>query len=296
MRTNTLFYIFREALVSMVRNSWMTLASMAIVAVSLIILGSSVLLVINADHLTQRLESELEISVFLQEDLDTTEAGEVGRQIKNTAGVAEVVFVSKEQALEEMKESFGNHSELLENLEKNPLPDAYRIRVNDANQVPVLAGHFEKLPGVELVRYGQGLVERLLAVTHWVRVITLGLMGMLGIAAIFLIATTIRMSLFARRREIGIMKLLGATNWYIRAPFMIEGMFIGLIGALVAVAAVYSAYSFLVNRLTDSIPFVSLVTGGDVLNTIFGLFIGSGVLIGALGSVISIRKFLAEKK
>ncbi len=292
MRVSSFVYCWREALLSLVRNSWMTLASIAIVTISLIILGSSVLLVYNADYLADNLESKLEISVFLEEDIEADEITEIGKKIRAMPGVAEQQFVSKDAALQSMKESFGDNKGVLDNLPENPLSDAYRVKAVDANQVPTIAKNLEKLAGVETVRYGKGTVEKLLLITHWVRIISFGLMLVLGIAAVFLIATTIRMSVFARRNEISIMKYLGATNWYVRAPFLIEGMLLGLIGAAIAVAVVHFGYMALVNQLAANIPFLNVVTEAEVLPAVVGMLLGLGVLIGALGSIVSVRRFL----
>ena len=289
---NTTLYACREAMVSLVRNAWMAVAVIFVVAVSLIILGASVLLMLNADYLTGSLESDVEISVFLQTDLEKDDVIEIGKRIEATSGLIEVEYISKEKALQQMKESFGNKAEVLNDLEKNPLPDAYRIKVEDVDQIQVLASSFEKIPGVETVRYGQGLLEKLLAVTHWVRLLSMVMMVALGVAAVFLIATTIRMSVLTRRNEIGIMKLLGATNWYIRVPFLVEGVVLGLTGAVLAVVVVNLGYMALLEQLETSVPFITLVSGTEVLTNVLGILLGLGVLIGALGSLISIHRFL----
>ena len=289
---NTTLYACREAMVSLVRNAWMAVAVIFVVAVSLIILGASVLLMLNADYLTGSLESDVEISVFLQTDLEKDDVIEIGKRIEATSGLIEVEYIPKEKALQQMKESFGNKAEVLNDLEKNPLPDAYRIKVEDVDQIQVLASSFEKIPGVETVRYGQGLLEKLLAVTHWVRLLSMVMMVALGVAAVFLIATTIRMSVLTRRNEIGIMKLLGATNWYIRVPFLVEGVVLGLTGAVLAVVVVNLGYMALLEQLETSVPFITLVSGTEVLTNVLGILLGLGVLIGALGSLISIHRFL----
>lgn len=289
---NSMFYSLREAFVSLVRNGWLTLASVSIVFVSLVILGGSVLLMLNADHLAQRLESEVEISVFIEEDTKRAVVSQMEKQIKATAGVDSATFVSKEQSLREMQASFGDQRELLDNLEKNPLNDTYRIKAAEASLVPALAQSFEKLAGVEKVRYGQGLLEKLLNVTHYVRISSLGVMAVLGAATVFIIATTIRISVFSRRQEINIMKYLGATNWFVRAPFLIEGLVLGLVGALLAVAVVNYGYLALIKQLQGSIPFITLVSSGEVLNTLLMVLLGIGALIGIFGSAISIRRFL----
>ncbi|MEG6615137.1 permease-like cell division protein FtsX [Peptococcaceae bacterium 1198_IL3148] len=292
MKFSTPFYSLRDALISLVRNGWLTVASIAIVAVSLIILGGSVLLVINSDYLTNKLESNVEISVFIAEETTSKEVSQLGKDIRATAGVEEVKFISKEQALKDMKESFGDQGDILDNLEKNPLNDTYRIKAKDANQVPALAEKFEQMPNVELVRYGKGLVEKLLVITDWVRTASLAVMIILAVAAVFLIATTIRMSVFARRREISIMKYLGATNWFVRAPFLIEGLILGLLGALMAVLVVNLGYTTLIKQLEVSVPFISLVSSGEVLTMLLGVLLGLGVAIGVFGSLVSIHRFL----
>ncbi|MTI80535.1 MAG: ABC transporter permease [Firmicutes bacterium] len=296
LRFSTPINSVREALIGLLRNGWMTLASVSIVAVSLIILGGSVLLVMNADYLAERLESKLEISVFLQEDLEYNQVKEVGNEISATTGVAELKYVSRETALQEMKQSFGSRGEILENLEENPFPDAYRIKAEKADQVVPLAKSFEQLEGVETVRYGKGVVEKLLSITHWLRLSSMTLLGILGVAAIFLIATSIRMSVFARRREIAIMKMLGATNWYIRMPFLLEGLIMGVLGSLLAIAVVNLSYAALVNKLGTSLSFITLVTGQQVLTNILVVLLGLGLFIGVFGSLISIHRFLKDEK
>lgn len=290
---NTLRYFFREAFTSLIRNSWLSLSSIGIVTVSLIILGVSLLLAVNAEKLTQSVESSVEITAFLEENVGRVDRDRIAEEIKSSPEVADLEFVSKEQALKEMKESFGERSEILESLEEtNPLPDAFRIKTHQAAAVPAVARKIEQIKGVEQVRYGQGVVEKLLNVTRWIRYVSAVAVTLLTLAAGFLIATTIRMSVFARRREIGIMKILGATNWFVRFPFVLEGIVLGLTGGLLAVLAVDLAYLSLINKLKISLPFIQLVSEPRVILTILGGMVGLGVMIGALGSWFSLRKFL----
>ncbi|MGB9803732.1 permease-like cell division protein FtsX [Desulfofundulus sp.] len=293
MKIRTLVYYFREAFLSIIRNSWLSLAAVGTVAISLLILGCSLLLVVNTDRLADHLESSLEISAFLKDGLKDDEIRELNEKIRLLPGVVQVRFISKEQALEEMRRSFGPRKEILDGLEgDNPLPDTFRIKTRQAGQVVEVAGKVASLDGVEDVRYGQGVVERLVVVTHWVRLAGLGAVLLVGAAAVFLISTTIRLSVFARRREIGIMKYLGATNWFVRFPFLIEGMVLGLLGSLLAAALVYAGYVSLVENLARVMPFVPLVSGGQVLYSLLGSMVGLGLFIGALGSTISIHRFL----
>jgi len=290
---NTIKYFFREAFTSLVRNSWLSISSVGIVTVSLIILGASLLLVVNAEKLAKSVESSVEITAFLEENVGRVDRDKIEEQIKSNPEVDTVEFVSREQALQEMKEGFGDRADILESLEEsNPLPDAFRVKTKQASAVPATAKKIEGLAGVEQVRYGQGVVEKLLSVTRWVRYASLATLTLLTLSAGFLIATTIRMSVFARRREIGIMKILGATNWFVRFPFILEGIVLGLTGGLLAILVVDLGYLSLINKLKISLPFIQLVNEPRIILYILGSMMGLGVLIGALGSWFSLRKFL----
>lgn len=293
MMFNTIKYYFREAATSLIRNSWLSIASVGTIIISLLILGCSLLLVLNVRQVASDVESSLEITVFLEEGLEQDRLDEMEEEIKFVPGVAQVKFVTKEQALEDLKESFGDRAELLSGLEEdNPLPNSYVVKTREAAQVPVAARQLEELEGVEQVRYGQGVVENLLALTHWVRIWGSLALLVLGVAAVLLIATTIRMSVFARRREIGIMKMLGATNTFVRMPFMLEGMIIGLTGGLIAALLINFGYLSLLNKVMFSLPFIQLVDDPNTIYQILGGLLGAGFVIGALGSAISLRRFL----
>ncbi|WP_072916071.1 permease-like cell division protein FtsX [Desulforamulus aeronauticus] len=293
MNLNSIKYFFKEAFTSLVRNSWLSVSSIGIVTVSLIILGASLLLVVNAEKLAQSVESSVEITAFLKEDVGKVERDRIKDKIKENSAVSTIEFISKEQALKDMKQSFGERSDILESLEdSNPLPDAFRIKTKTAEAVPAAARALEKINGIEQVRYGQGVVEKLLNVTKWVRLASIVTLGLLTLAAVFLIATTIRMSVFARRREIGIMKVLGATNWFVRFPFMLEGIVLGLTGGLLAILVVDLGYLSLMQKVKVSLPFIQLVNESQVILSILGSMIGLGIFIGALGSWFSLRRFL----
>jgi cell division transport system permease protein len=293
MRLNTFIYYFREAFHSILRNSWLSVASIGVVAVSLLILGSSLLLVLNANNIADNLESSVEISVFLKDETTPEEVEELEDTLGALPGVAELKFVSKQEALEEMQDNFGEQRDVLAGLEeKNPLPDTFRVKTQTVEQVVPLAREMAAYPQVDQVRYGQGVVEKLLELSRWVRTAGLVTMVLLAIAAIFLIATTIRLSVFARRKEIGIMKFLGATNWFVRFPFLLEGMFLGLDGALLAVGAVYYGYLSLIRSIQISLPFMQLVTDRSLLMPMLEGLLVLGLAFGAVGSLISLRKFL----
>ncbi|OPY58074.1 MAG: Cell division protein FtsX [Pelotomaculum sp. PtaU1.Bin035] len=293
MRLRTVRYYFCETIQSILRNSWLSVASVGVVAVSLMILGSSLLLVINASNMAANLESSVEMSLFLKDKSTSAQIKDLEDKLKAMPDVAQVEFVSKQRALEEMKKNFGDKKDILAGLEeKNPLPDAFRIKTRTVEQVAPLARQLEGLAQVDQVRYGQGVVEKMLAFSRWIRVAGLVTMVLLGVAAVFLIATTIRLSVFSRRKEIGIMKFIGATNWFVRFPFLLEGMFLGLAGSLLAVAAIYFGYFTLIGNIQVSLPFMQLVSDRDLIITLMERLLLLGLVIGAAGSMISMRKFL----
>ncbi|MDQ7790042.1 MAG: permease-like cell division protein FtsX [Clostridia bacterium] len=288
---NSLRYCLRQTLLSIVRNFWLATASAAMITVSLLILGSFGLIALNAGQFLQQVESEIEINVFLQ---DVAPVNDLGREIRALTGVERVTYVSKEQALEEMRESLGERRDILTGLENdNPLPASYRVRTSNAEVVPAVARAIEKMHGVDKVRYGQGYVEKLILITRWVNVAALFAAGLLALAAIFLIMTTIRMSVMARRDEVEIMKYMGASNWFVRFPFLLEGMAVGYLGSKVAVLILGFGYYYLLLQVDQvSLFFVQLVTDQQTLGMLFGALFALGVLIGGLAGSISIRKFL----
>ncbi len=293
MNLNVFKYYFREAGASLLRNSWLSIASIGTIIISLLILGSSILLILNVRYIASTVESSLEITVFLEDSLEQDRRERMEEEIYFIPGVTTVHFVSRAQALDELRTSFGERADILSGLEEdNPLPDSFRVKTKEAETVPAAAQQLAELSGVEQVRYGQGVVEKLLALTHWVRIWGSITMGVLGFAAIFLIATTIRMSVFSRRREIGIMKMLGATNFFVRMPFMLEGMFLGLGGGLVAALMINFGYLSLLSKVIVTLPFIQLISDPTSLYQVLGGLLGLGFAIGALGSAISLHRFL----
>jgi cell division transport system permease protein len=261
--------------------------------VSLVILGLSAFFLINASNLAKTFESELEIAVFLQKSMTTQQIQDMQAEIEKLPGVASITFVSKEQALTEMSQTMGSEQgNIIANLGgTNPLPDKFTIKVKEAQDVPDMAKQLE-LSGVEKVRYGQGFVEKLLKFTEWLRWVGIGVIVAFAIASIVLISINIKMNVFSRRREIQIMKLVGASNSFVRWPFFTEGLILGLIGGGLAALIVGFAYQWLVLYIRATLTFLPVVHNNLIFwQVIFGLFL-SGMAIGAIGSAISLRKFL----
>lgn len=290
---NTLRYILRETLNSVKRNPWLSVASILTVMVSLVILGFSTFFLINASNLAKTFESQLEIAVFLQTSMTTQQIQEMQSEIERLPEVASVEFVSKEQALAEMSQTLGGDNDnIIANLGgTNPLPDKFTVKVKEAQDVPNLAERLQ-LPGVENVRYGQGFVEKLLKFTEWLRWVGVAVIVAFAAASIVLISINIKMNVFSRRREIQIMKLVGASNGFIRWPFFTEGLILGLIGGGLAALIVGFAYQWLVLYLRTTLTFLPVVHSDLIFwQVTIGLFL-SGMAIGAIASSISLRKFL----
>lgn len=287
-------YIFRETFNSMRRNPWLSIASVITVMVSLVILGYSVFFLANAANMAKSFESELEIATFVQISATPSEVQALKSKIEELSGVASVTLVTKEQALEDFGKTMGGQqNDLLADLGgTNPFPDKLTVKATDPQNVVALAKSVEALPGVESVRYGQGFVDQLLKFTRWLRWIGFGVVGAFGVAAIVLISINVKMNVFSRRREIQIMKLVGASNSFIRWPFLIEGLALGLVGGALAAIIVGIGYNWLTIYVRSTLTFLPVVQNDGLFIQVSGGLLLAGMAMGAIGSGFSLQKFL----
>ncbi|MDH7577960.1 MAG: permease-like cell division protein FtsX [Bacillota bacterium] len=293
MRLRVAIYIIQEAFRSLRRNGWLNFAAAGTTAVSLFVLGISILLVVNTNYISKTVESNVEIMVYLEEGLKEEGARALRTQIVQIPGVKETRYISREEALASLERQFGKGSRLRESLGgTNPLPDAYKVRTDEPRRVIAVANAINQLAGVEKVRYGQEVVEKLFQLTAWVRRVSIAIMGLLGLCAIFLIATTIRLTMYARRREISIMKYVGATDWFVRWPFLLEGVILGGAGALTAIGILYFSYGTLVSKIQAALTFLPLVKEGSLLLQLFEGLLTAGIGLGLIGSYISVHRYL----
>ncbi|TYP57796.1 permease-like cell division protein FtsX [Thermosediminibacter litoriperuensis] len=288
MKFRTIRYFFKEAFANLLRNGWMSLASVGAVASALIIFGSFLMISINFDHVAKDVESQVEITAYLKDSVNQLEINQIEYQIKSITGVKEVTFISKEQALEEFKKQVGE--ELLEGIE-NPLPHSFRIKVESPQEVADVAYRIQGIAGVEEVKYGKGVVEKLFNITYWMRLLGLAIMAIFAVISVFIISNTIRITVFARRREINIMKYIGATDWFVRWPFLIEGMLLGFAGSLIAMTFLIIGYNYLYDTVKLNIPMISLLPIEEFYDYSLGL-LAMGTFLGAFGSGFSIKRFL----
>ena len=292
MRPGSIIYFLREAFKSLSRNRLLSFATISTVAISILILGFAVLLTINAGALMNYLESDVEIVAFLEKDLTKSQISDVKRDLTAITGVKSVNFVSREKALDKLQESYGGKEyNLKETLGKNPLPNSYEIKADDPHNVSKIAAQVKKIDGIYKVNYGQGVVERLFKVTRWVRIVSMVFIVLLVFAAVFLIATTIRLAIFARRKEIYLMKLIGSTDWFVRWPFFIEGVFLGALGGLIAILVLAAGYGSLISHM-DALFLLPLVTNAKILSNVYISLLICGAVLGVLGTWISLNRFL----
>ncbi|OEH86794.1 cell division protein FtsX [Desulfuribacillus stibiiarsenatis] len=293
MRISTVGRHLREGYKNLSRNSWMSFAAVGAVSVSLFILGVFLLLAMNVSYMAEKLEEQVEIRVFVDELANENEVEAIDAKLRSLVDVKEVVFISKEEGLEILKKGLGEESSVLDGLEnENPLRDAFYVKSFHPRQVGDLAKKIEKIPFVAEVKYGRDTVEALFSVTTIVR--NVGLIFSIGLAftSLFLIANTIRLTIYARRKEIEIMKLCGATNWFIRWPFFLEGMWMGFLGSLLPILLIGVGYFELLRRQKTSIYFLELMPFDPFIYQLAILLTGSGVFIGVIGSMMSVRRFL----
>ena len=293
MKIRTFEYFVREAVSSLRRNSLMGIASVSTVAVSLLILGMFLVMVLNLNHIASTLETQVQITVYMEDGLSDRDMREIGTRITKLPGVTEVMFIDKDEAMVKFKERLGEQQGLLTALgDTNPLPNSFEVKVDKPEYVKPASQAIGQLKGVENAKYGQEIIEQLFALTKMIRIFGLILIVFLALAALFIISNTIRITVFARRREIGIMKFVGATDWFIRLPFMIEGMILGFSGALCAVLILSQTYSTLTEKVYESLAFLPLIPKSPFLTHISIVLLVVGTAIGALGSSISLKRFM----
>lgn len=292
MSIYSLSYSMRQVFVSLRRNLGLALITSGMIAISLMAVGGFLLVALNLEQVFRNIETTVEISVFLNDKADVEG---MRKSLDEHNDVLSYIFVPKDEGLKEFGQAMGN-IQILADLtgENNPLPDVFRVRARRAEVVPTLASELQAYPGVEMVDYGRETLSRLLTATDWIRTFVVGTSIILAIGAIFLIVTIIRMSVMARQEEIGIMKYLGAANWFVRFPFVVGGMIIGWLGTIVAIATIGIGYFHIAEALQREALAFFLQPVLD-LSRIIPIFVNLmliGTLVGGLGSFISVRKYL----
>lgn len=292
MKSETLKRHFRESFKSIGRNRWMTFASISAVTVTLLIVGVFITMMMNLNKIATNLEEDVEIKVLVDLAADDAAIAELEEQLKNNPKLTEVEFSSNEEELEIMIKGYGEEFALYK--QGNPLRHVFYVKATDPQETVNVAKEIESYDYTFEVKYGEGKVEKLFNVLNTGRNIGVVLMIALLFTAMFLISNTIRITIVARRQEIEIMKLVGATNNFVRIPFILEGIWLGILGALLPMILITLAYLNLYDYIQPKLEgelFQPLAKTPFIFQ-LNGLLLFIGILIGVWGSMMSVRKFL----
>ena len=297
MKYNRLGYLLGEGLSNVLKNKKSTGASLMIMCATMIIFGIFLILGENINHFVEEVESVQGIQVFINNDATQEQIDELGDKIRGIDGVSTIEYVTKEQALEQMKERFGDQQDLLAGYEENNIfPASYVVTMTDLSKSKEVQDQILTFENVKKITSKDDTVSTLINLANGIKIVTGVILLLLVIISIFIIANTIKLTVHARRREISIMKYVGATNGFIRWPFIVEGMIIGIFASIISIVIVGLAYSFIAQGLVNSefmqVINMSLVTFSDMFNSIIFVYMLLGIGIGAMGSVISMRKYL----
>lgn len=301
MKIRTWCSFLKQGVKNAFGNKTMSVASIVAITAALCVLGVVMLIVLNLNYLMDDLESKLEITVFLEKDVKDSDIKSIEKTIKSWEGVNEIEFVSKASALTKWKEELGDKAYLLDGYEgeENPLPDSFVIEIEKPEYTENIALKAQKLPRVMKVNYSKEVAEGLGKVVRTVRLVGLILVLVLAVIAAIIINNTVRLTVYSRRREINIMKYIGATDWYIRWPFIIEGFTIGVTGSLIAIAVIIPLYKYALGKFAGQhmaegffVNIFKLLPVEAVIYDVLLVFILVGVSVGVIGSIMSIRKHL----
>jgi cell division transport system permease protein len=295
MKARTFRRHVRESFKSLGRNGWMTFASVSAVTITLLLVGVFFVIMMNLNQVAKGIEEDVEIRVHIDVAAGKDQQEVLRKQIDAIPQVASVKFSPKDKELDNLVESFGDDGEAFKLFEQdNPLSDVFIVKTKVPSDTIKVAKKIEKMQYAAKVKYGQGTVEKIFQVTDTSRNVGIILIIGLLFTAMFLISNTIKITIFARRREIEIMRLVGATNWFIRWPFFLEGLWLGLIGSALPVTIVGITYYYLYEFLTPKLKgnFIQMLDFNPFFYQVAGLLILMGALIGVWGSLMSVRKFL----
>ena len=298
MRPSTIRYFLKEGFSGLKKNLLMTVASIIAVAACISIMSFSYCVVSNLQYMLDQMEDSIGISVFLKGDLTSEDIENMKTTISGLDQVTNVTYISPADALDQLKDQWGADEDIFIGLDdtNNPLSHSFQVELDQIESQDAVLAELQKIEGVDKVEYGQSLSEMLMSVSNVFQVAGILVMLVLGVISVMIIINTIRISVMNRRVEINIMKYVGATDWFIRWPFIIEGIIIGLIGAVLPMLVGMPMYGKTVSLFYNHIPFVENFVRfrvvGDVFSFVLPAALIFGILLGVVGSVTSIRKHL----
>lgn len=296
MRISSFFYTLRQGVRNLFRNKLFTLASIATISACLFLFGLFYAIVTNFQHIVKSAQQGVSVSVFFDAGLEDSRIQQIGDQIARRPEVSDIVFVSADEAWEEFKDDYLEGYE--DGFTENPLADSahYNIYLNDVSMQPALVTYLESMEGVSKVNRSELVATTLTGVNALIAYVSVGIIAILLAVSVFLISNTVMIGISIRREEINIMKYIGATDFFVRSPFVIEGMLIGLIGAALPLGVIYGMYNIVLSYVTDRFPMLttllSFLTVREVFSVLTPVSLGIGVGIGFLGSIVTVRRYL----
>ena len=291
-------YAIKQSFSQMWRNKGMYFTTIAAMTAMMLILGLFFVAFVNVNLFTQTIEEDYNVvQVYMVDKNDDKDNKLVQTKLEALPGVSQVEYITKDEAMKTLKERWGDNAYLLDNLKDNPLPNSFMVYVEDKDAAASVATNAPQIKGVDDIVYYQDTIEKLAKVTHFIEVGSMICMVFLIVVSIVIVANTIKLTVFNKAKEIGIMKYLGATNRFVRAPFVFSGMFIGIFAAAISTGLIYVIYTKLIDVIGADIArilSVSMVPALDLIWVILATFAGLGVGIGIIGSFISIARFLKK--
>jgi cell division transport system permease protein len=297
MKIRTLRYIVKEGISNSYRNKLMTLASIGIVTASIILFGVFLLLIINMNYNTKMFNEQPDMQAFCEYELDDSQISTIEEQIKNYEEINSYTIITSEMAMENFKEKLGEEAYVLAGFDKTLLSASFVIEIKNPEKSEEVVKELEQISGIRRIDYSRDIINLIMKITQWVNIISVILIVILLVVSVFIISNTIKLTVFARRREIGIMKYVGATDSFIRWPFVVEGVIIGVLASIVAFILTAYAYNIVEHRFNTDLlmigsDFVKLVGIRETGLNLAGYFLMLGGIVGAVGSFVSIRKYL----
>lgn len=293
---NSLFYNIKQGFVQIFRNRGMSLASIFSIVAMLLILGLFFVITVNVNLFTEVVKQDYDqVEVFLLDGTTKADAEQLMTEIRKQDGVSGVEYRSKKEALEILKQRWGESGYLLDSLGNNPLPASILISVDSLDNAGTVAQFAGSLEGVDDIQYYQETVDKLTKITNFLQIGALVIMAFLVVVSVVVVSNTVKLTVFARAKEIRIMKYVGATNWFIRGPFLAEGIIIGVLAALISTGLIALIYSKIIESIGPQVLAIvssPLISAGYMTGNMVIIFIALGASIGAWGSIISMRRFL----
>lgn len=287
---------FRDAFKGVFRNFSLSFASISCITITLIVVAVSIVLSNNVDNFTQLVEKDVTIVAFLDNKLTDEQIDEVKDQISTINNVEKYEFRSKQNITKEMRESSDVFDSIMKNWtdDENPIQNTFQVKVKDIEKIKNVANQIKKIDGVTLVKYGEGMVEQLVSTFDFIHKICLGAVVALILVTAFLISNTIKITINSRQREIGIMRLIGASNLNIRIPFIIEGLLLGALGSIIPILTTIYGYNALYRNFDGHLfsPFIKLIEPVPFVYTTSLILLGIGIAVGMFGSWRAVKKYL----